>query len=73
MDVENYFSCRLVTVPTVVSVDAFVTPSAAVRRGSKVVYVGETSPDPLIIPNLDGAQGTQHSSRRHSINTHCNL
>ena len=53
VDVAKYFSwrrgCRLVTVPTVVSVDAFVTPSAAVRRGSEVVYVGQTSPDPLVI------------------------
>lgn len=39
----------LVTTPTVVSVDAFVTPSAVVHRGSEVVYVGKTTPDPLII------------------------
>lgn len=41
--------CRLVTVPTVLSVDAFVTPSAGLRRNHKVEYVGTSSPDPLII------------------------
>lgn len=41
--------CRLVTVPTIISVDAFVTPSAAVRRNHRVEYVGKATPDPLII------------------------
>ena len=53
VDLAKYFSWRrgkrLVTIPTVLSVDAFVTPSAGIRRGSDVVYVGETSPDPLVI------------------------
>lgn len=40
---------RLVTVPTILSVDAFVTPAAAVRRNRQVEYVGEASPDPLVI------------------------
>ncbi|MCX8090806.1 MAG: iron-containing alcohol dehydrogenase [Verrucomicrobiae bacterium] len=40
---------RLVTVPTILSVDAFVTPAAGVRRGHRVEYVGQTSPDPLVI------------------------
>lgn len=40
---------RLITVPTIVSVDAFVTPAAAIRRNRQVVYVGESSPDPLVI------------------------
>jgi len=38
VDMAKYFSWRrgkrLVTIPTVVSVDAFVTPSAAIRRDS---------------------------------------
>ena len=41
--------CRLVTVPTVLSVDAFVTPAAGVRRNHRVEYVGSASPDPLVI------------------------
>lgn len=40
---------RLVTAPTILSVDAFVTPAAGIRRGSRVEYVGQTSPDPLLI------------------------
>jgi len=40
---------RLVTVPTVLSVDAFVTPAAGIRLGYRVEYVGQTSPDPLVI------------------------
>lgn len=40
---------RLVTIPTVISVDAFVTPAAAVRHNHQVKYVGEASPDPLVI------------------------
>ena len=41
--------CRLVTIPTVLSVDAFVTPAAGVRRDNTVEYLGQASPDPLII------------------------
>lgn len=40
---------RLVTIPTVLSVDAFVTPAAGVRRNHEVSYEGVTSPDPLVI------------------------
>lgn len=40
---------RLVSIPTVLSVDAFVTPAAGVRRNHKVEYLGATSPDPLVI------------------------
>ena len=29
--------------------DAFVTPAAGIRRGHRVDYVGESSPDPLVI------------------------
>jgi glycerol-1-phosphate dehydrogenase [NAD(P)+] len=40
---------RLVSVPTILSVDAFVTPAAGIRQGHRVEYVGQTSPDPLVI------------------------
>lgn len=40
---------RLVSVPTVISVDAFVTPQAAIRKNHRVEYVGQSSPDPLVI------------------------
>lgn len=40
---------RLVTIPTIISVDAFVTPAAGVRVDHEVCYVGEASPDPLVI------------------------
>ena len=40
---------RLVSIPTVLSVDAFVTPAAGVRRNHQVEYVGTSSPDPLVI------------------------
>ena len=35
--------------PTILSVDAFVTPAAGIRRGHRVEYVGQTTPDPLVI------------------------
>ena len=40
---------RLVSIPTVLSVDAFVTPAAGVRRNHQVEYLGTTIPDPLVI------------------------
>lgn len=53
IDLGKYISwkrgCRLVSVPTIVSVDAFVTPAAAVRDQHRVEYVGQASPDPLVI------------------------
>jgi len=53
VDAAKYMSwkkgIRLVTIPTVLSVDAFVTTAAGIRRDHKVVYVGESTPDPLII------------------------
>ena len=53
VDAAKYFAwkrgARLVTIPTILSVDAFVTPAAGVRVNHEVVYLGETSPDPLII------------------------
>jgi len=53
IDAAKYISwkkeIRLVTVPTILSVDAFVTPAAGIRRNHEVVYVGKSSPDPLVI------------------------
>jgi len=53
VDAAKYFAwrrgARLVTIPTALSVDAFVTPAAGVRRRHKVEYVGASSPDPLVI------------------------
>jgi len=53
VDAAKYFSwkrdVRLISIPTIVSVDAFLTPAAGVRFKNKVIYVGNSSPDPLII------------------------
>jgi glycerol-1-phosphate dehydrogenase [NAD(P)+] len=53
IDLAKYFAwkrgCRLVTIPTVISVDAFVTPAAGIRYQHRVEYIGEASPDPLVI------------------------
>lgn len=53
IDAAKYMSwkkdIRLVSIPTILSVDAFVTTAAGVRRDHSVVYVGESFPDPLII------------------------
>jgi len=53
VDAAKYFSwkkgIRLVTVPTILSVDAFVTPAAGIRQDHRVIYVGETMPDPLVV------------------------
>lgn len=43
------FRRRLVLVPTVVSVDAFVTRAAAARVGRRVRYVGDAFPERLLI------------------------
>ncbi len=53
IDLGKYFSwkrrIRLVTVPTILSVDAFTTPAAGIRQGHRVVYLGSATPDPLVI------------------------
>lgn len=53
IDLAKYMAwkrgARLVSIPTVLSVDAFVTPGAGVRRNHEVEYLGETTPDPLVI------------------------
>lgn len=53
IDFGKYMSwirgCRLVSIPSVLSVDAFVTPKAGLRRNHRVEYLGDSSPDPLVI------------------------
>ena len=53
IDFGKYLSwkrgCRLVSIPSVLSVDAFVTPKAGLRKNHAVQYVGDSSPDPLVI------------------------
>jgi glycerol-1-phosphate dehydrogenase [NAD(P)+] len=53
IDAAKYISwkkgIRLVSIPTILSVDAFVTPAAGIRRNHEVVYIGESTPDPLVI------------------------
>lgn len=53
IDAAKYVSwkkgIRLVSVPTILSVDAFTTPAAGIRRNHEVAYVGHASPNPLVI------------------------
>ncbi|MBN1480131.1 iron-containing alcohol dehydrogenase [candidate division KSB1 bacterium] len=53
IDAAKYLSwkkgLRLVTIPTILSVDAFVTEAAGIRQNHQVTYVGKASPDPLVI------------------------
>ncbi len=53
VDAAKYISwkkgLRLVTIPTILSVDAFVTEQAGIRNHGQVRYVGKASADPLVI------------------------
>lgn len=53
IDAAKYFCLktgkRLVSIPTIISVNAFVTPDAGIRQNHQVVYLGPVSPEPLII------------------------
>ena len=53
IDVAKYISWKLnkklVSIPTILSVDAFTTPAAGVRVNHDVKYLGIASPNPLII------------------------
>ncbi len=53
VDTAKYFAwkrgCRAVFVPTIVSVNAYATPAAAVRFDGKVRYLGNVSPDEIVI------------------------
>ena len=53
IDVAKYIAWklnkRLISIPTILSVDAFTTPAAGIRNNHDVEYLGEATPDPLII------------------------
>ena len=53
IDAGKYFAWKLeipfISIPTIMSVNAFVTPAAGIRRNHQVVYLGEVSPNYLII------------------------
>jgi glycerol dehydrogenase-like iron-containing ADH family enzyme len=42
-------SCPAVYVPTILSVNAYATPGAAVREGGLVKYLGKVTPDKIVI------------------------
>ncbi len=52
-DAAKYFAgkrkCALILVPTIVSVNAYATPAAAVREGGVVHYLGKISPQKVVI------------------------
>ena len=53
MDMGKYIAwkrgCRLVNVPTIVSTNAYVTQAVGVRVGGKVEYIGEVTPELVIV------------------------
>jgi len=53
VDTAKYFAwkrgCKAVFIPTIVSVNAYATPAAAVRFDGKVNYLGNVVPDKIII------------------------
>lgn len=53
MDMGKYIAwkrgCRLVNVPTIVSTNAYVTQAVGVRNAGKVEYIGEVTPELVII------------------------
>ena len=53
IDVAKYIAWklkkRLISIPTILSVDAFTTPAAGIRKNHDVEYLGEATPNPLII------------------------
>jgi len=53
VDTAKYFAwkrrCKAVFVPTIVSVNAYATPGAAVRFDGKVNYLGDVIPEKIII------------------------
>src|SRR5260370_14027706 len=53
MDMGKYIAwkrgCRLVNVPTIVSTNAYVTQALGVRNAGKVEYIGEVTPELVVI------------------------
>jgi glycerol dehydrogenase-like iron-containing ADH family enzyme len=56
IDPAKYFAwkhgIRLVSIPIVRSVDAFVIPAAVIRGNHAVEHLGETSLDPLVMSRI---------------------
>ena len=52
-DAAKYFSwkrgCSLILVPTIISVNAYATPAAAVRENGVVHYIGKAAPNKVVI------------------------
>jgi glycerol-1-phosphate dehydrogenase [NAD(P)+] len=53
MDMGKYIAwkrgCRLVNVPTIVSTNAYVTQAVGVRNAGKVEYIGEVTPELVLV------------------------
>ncbi len=53
MDMGKYLAwrrgCPLVTIPTIVSTNAYVTQAVGVRTGGKVEYIGEVTPELVVV------------------------
>ena len=53
MDMGKYIAwkrgCRLINVPTIVSTNAYVTQAVGVRNAGKVEYIGEVTPELVIV------------------------
>jgi len=53
IDIAKYIGarrgCRVVAVPTIISVDAFLVGDSAMRAGGRVIYVPTKKPDEIII------------------------
>jgi glycerol-1-phosphate dehydrogenase [NAD(P)+] len=53
MDMGKYIAwkrgCRLINVPTIVSTNAYVTATVGVREQGRVSYIGEVTPDLLLV------------------------
>jgi glycerol-1-phosphate dehydrogenase [NAD(P)+] len=53
IDIAKYIAarrgCKVVAIPTIISVDAFLVGDSALREGGRVVYVRTKKPDELVI------------------------
>ena len=53
IDMGKYLSwkkgMKMISVPTIISTNAFVTPSVGIRRGTSVVYLGDVTHDLVVV------------------------
>lgn len=53
MDMGKYIAwqrgCTLINIPTIVSTNAYVTPAIGIRHEGKVAYIGEVTPELVVI------------------------